>query len=69
MPGKPDDIPQDVWDRAEDRLRGFSHIHSSTEIVARVILAERDRIVALIPQFVDQITAEDIAAAIRSGGA
>ena len=41
MPGKPDDIPQDVWDAGEDHLRRYSYLLSSTEIVARAILAAR----------------------------
>lgn len=43
MHGKPDDIPQDVWDAGEDHLRRYSYLLISTEIVARAMLAERER--------------------------
>lgn len=42
--GKPDDIPQDVWDASEDHLRTYSYLLSSTEIVARAVVAERKRL-------------------------
>ena len=83
MPGKPDDIPQDVWDAGEDHLRRYSYLLSSTEIVARAILAERERCAKIAGGYVplqiraisadaDRVTpkvAADIAAAIRKGGA
>lgn len=72
---KPDDIPQDVWDAAMPiavEMEAHAAVGTRTDakaaVIAPAILAERNRIVALIPQFVDQITAEDIAAAIRKGG-
>lgn len=59
MPGKPDDIPQDVWDAAY-KLHGFTEydevvarmgsmteLHAATDhdvaLIARAILAERER--------------------------
>lgn len=39
---RPNDIPQDVWDASEDHLRTYSYLLSSTEIIARSAMAERD---------------------------
>lgn len=82
MGRKPDDIPQDEWDASEDHLRRYSYLLSSTEIVARAILAERERCAKLAeregvypelnvagggPEWYRH--AQRIAAAIRKGGA
>lgn len=65
---KPDDIPQDVWDSAEDQLRGLSYLLSSTEIVARVILAETERCAKIADSWpnLHPILQEEISAAIRT---
>tara|TARA_R100000365_G_scaffold3696_1_gene13714 strand:- start:19965 stop:20273 length:309 start_codon:yes stop_codon:yes gene_type:complete len=40
---KPDDIPQDVWDKATEWMDA-SYLNGGREVVARAILAERYRI-------------------------
>jgi hypothetical protein len=39
---RPDDISEAVWTGAEDHLRRHLHLLSSTEIVARAVMAERE---------------------------
>lgn len=49
--GKPNDISEDAWDAARERVAAilvFTGEAAMTEIVARAILAERERINALI---------------------
>jgi len=38
---KPSDIPQDIWTAAGVHVRTTSHLLSSTEIIARAILAAK----------------------------
>ncbi len=40
--GKPDDIPQDVWEAAEVAERKIYAAPSRVEVIARAILAERN---------------------------
>jgi hypothetical protein len=43
MTERPSDIPEGVWKGAEDHLQRHSHLLSSTEIVARAVMAEREK--------------------------
>ncbi len=47
---RPEDISEEAWNVAEVYLRNLSHLLSSTEIVARVLLAERERCAKLAEQ-------------------
>ena len=43
MMDRPRDIPVVVWSEAENHLQRHMHLLSSTEIVARAVMAEREK--------------------------
>jgi hypothetical protein len=71
---RPDDISEAVWTGAEDHLRGHSHLLSSTEIVARAVIAERERAAKDVGNFLmlrtplDVVRIVECEEVIRSGG-
>jgi hypothetical protein len=74
---KPDDIPQDVWDKA-DHLETVidcpDYVPRHTVLIARAIMAEREACAQVATDFSDRIGAShfvavQVAAAIRNRGA
>ncbi len=72
---KPEDIPQDVWQaamRVAVEMEAHCALGTRTDAkareIARAILAERERCIGFVRQYVDGISADDITAAIRKGG-
>ena len=46
MSDKPDDIPQDIWEAAQAAFERQLNEWSTSEAVARAIMAERERAIA-----------------------
>lgn len=71
---RPEDIPQDVWDRAAFAVCGFLAVNrvsfAPVERTARAILAERERCAKVAESDFHRARAGlSVAAAIRTGGA
>ena len=62
-------FPKDIEDAARTAAAEWfraigTEEHHFSDAIARAILAERERCIAMLPRFVDRITAEDMAVAI-----